>query len=150
MGIIPIYAAEGVNVVESTYIKGDETKECLYSEDDENYLQITQIVPNSQSVKIETYIEDHKLLISGVIKEGTKVTLKVRNENEETEEVSEERYRLVSTGTFTQPIEIKEGKNEILVFYSNEEDAIDNYIMFEVIQASKASMIAIKDYLVMG
>ena len=139
-----LYASEeGYNVQESTYVKGDKTYECLESINDKGYLQITQIVPNSQNVKISTYVDDNKLLISGIVSKGTEVTIKVYNENAK-EPTSTD--TLVSTGTFSQSLEIKEGENQIVVAYKK--GNVDDYVKFKVTRASEASINAIKTFIV--
>ena len=142
-----LYAAEtaGENVTESTYTKNDKTYECLTSVDDNGYLTITQIVPNSSNVKIKTYVEDKKLLISGVVNKGTQVTIKVYNKVYKDGEPKE--YILTSTGTFSQSLEIQEGTNTIVLSYCNKREEIDNHIIFEVTKIDDETVNACKDFL---
>ena len=140
-----IYAGEaevGENVTEETYTKNGKTYECLTSVSDGGYLQITQIVPNSSNVKISTYVDDSKLLISGVVSKGTEITIKVYNGGEEQD------YPVVSTGTFSQSLEIEEGENKIVIAYANKKDGISDHIMIEVTRAEEESINRIKDFLV--
>lgn len=143
-----LYAAEsmtGVNVTEGTYIKNGKTYECLYSADDDSYLQITQIIPNSQNVKINTYVDDNRLLISGVISKETELTIKVFNKGKEE---ATSMYSLVSTGTFTQSVEIPEGENKIIISYNNKKADIENHMAFIVTRAKEQSITQIKNFLV--
>lgn len=137
-----IYASEGINITEEIDIKDDEVVEYLASTNDDGYLKITQIVPNSQNVRMSTYIEDNKLLVSGVVRRGTFITIKVFNED------YEEEYELRSRGTFSQSMTIREGENKIIVNYNNERDEIEDYIMFTVTRAPEQSILAIKNFLV--
>lgn len=142
-----IYAAEsevGENVTEGTYKKNSKTYECLSSVSDGGYLQITQIVPNSSNVKISTYVDDSKLLISGVVNKGTEITIKVYNSGVE----QGDPYSLVSTGTFSQSLEVEEGVNKIVIAYANKNDGIADHIMIEVTRAEAESINKIKDFLV--
>lgn len=142
-----IYAAEtGENVTESTYTKNDKTYECLTSVNDNGYLTITQIVPNSSNVKINTYVDDNKLLISGIVNKGTQVAIKVYNKVYKDGEPLE--YALTSTGTFSQSLEVLEGNNTIVLAYSNKKDDIDDHIVFEVTKMNEETVNAFKDFLI--
>lgn len=136
---------ESANVEESTYQKSGEIYECLVSDD--GYLRITQIIPTSSDVRINTYVDDDKLLISGTVAKGTEIIIKVYNEVSEEEA---EAYPLTSTGTFTQSIIIPEGQNRIIISYSNEVDEIEDYIKFSVSRIPKKSIEAIKNFIVTG
>lgn len=142
-----IYAAEsaGENVTESTYTKNDKTYDCLTSVNDKGYLTITQIVPNSSNVKINTYVDDYKLLISGVVNKGTQVAIKVYNKQFNDGQAQE--YTLTSTGTFSQALEIQEGDNTIVIAYSNKKDEVEDHIAFEVTKMAEETVNACKDFL---
>lgn len=141
-----IYANDNcVNVKESTYEKNGKTYDCLSSEADNGYLQITQIIQNSQNVKLATSTFDNKLLISGIVKKDTEVSIKVYKKDAEDPETE---YTLTSTGKFSQSVEIPEGENRIMVSYKNGSDKVEDYIVFIVSRGSEESMEAIKGFIV--
>ena len=141
---------EGYNIeVKSTTDKDGKTVEYLASVDDDGYLRITQILQNSQNVKINTSTYEGNLLISGKAEKDTELTIKVYNGVDESEEASTyENIKVGTTETFSQSVEVQEGYNTIVITYSNEEDKIDNYITFYVTRGSVENMEAIKTYLV--
>lgn len=148
-----IYASttnEGYNIeVKSTTDKDGKAVEYLSSVDDNGYLRITQILQNSQNIKINTSTYDSSLLISGKVAKDTMLTIKVYNGADEKKATSTyEDITVGTTETFSQPIEVNEGDNTIVMTYSNKKDKIDNYITFYVTRGSKENMKAIKTYLV--
>ena len=145
-----IYAsdnAEGYNVkVEQTTDKNGKTVEYLASVSDNGYLRITQIIQNSQNVKIDTSTFEGKLLISGKIKKDTEVTIKVFNQSDE-EAAATYNLSVGVTEAFSQSVEIAEGDNTIIISYTNKKDNKEDYISFFVSRGSKENMEEIKSYL---
>ena len=119
--------------------------EYLASVSDNGYLRITQIIQNSQNVKINTSTFEGKLLISGKIKKDTEVTIKVFNQSDE--EAATYNLSVGVTEAFSQSVEIAEGDNTIIISYTNKKDNKEDYISFFVSRGSKENMEEIKSYL---
>ena len=144
-----VYASElneGHNIEAKTVEKDGKNVEYLVSTNDNGYLRITQIIQNSQNVKINTSTYDSKLLLSGKISKGTAVTIKIFNEADE-EKAQIYELTVGATETFSQAAEIREGDNTIVIYYANKKDGKEDYVTFYVSRESKESMKAIQSYL---
>ena len=144
-----VYASElneGYNIEAKTVEKDGKNVEYLVSTNDNGYLRITQIIQNSQNVKINTSTYDSKLLLSGKISKGTEVTIKIFNEADE-EKAQIYELTVGATETFSQAAEIREGDNTIVIYYTNKKDGKEDYVTFYVSRESKESMKAIQSYL---
>lgn len=124
-----IYAnetSEGYNIEQATIIKNDKEVEVLQSKDN-GYLKITQIGQNSQNVKVTTSTFNDKILISGMVCQGTELTINIYQD----EECQNSYNTLVGlTGSFSQTVDVAEGNNKVFVAYKNSEDGTDNYVAF--------------------
>lgn len=144
-----IYAnelSEGYNVAAKTVEKDGKNVEYLVSTSDNGYLRITQIIQNSQNVKVNTSTYDSKLLLSGKVSKGTEITIKIFNEaNEKEAQIYE--LTVGATETFSQAAEVKEGANTIVIYYTNKKDGKEDYVTFYVSRAPKENMKAIQSYL---
>lgn len=144
-----IYAnelSEGYNVAAKTVEKDGKNVEYLVSTSDNGYLRITQIIQNSQNVKVNTSTYDSKLLLSGKVSKGTEITIKIFNEaNEKEAQIYE--LTVGATETFSQAAEVKEGANTIVIYYTNKKDGKEDYLTFYVSRESKENMKAIQSYL---
>lgn len=137
---------EGYNIEAKTAEKDGKNVEYLASISDNGYLRITQIIQNSQNVKINTSTYDSKLLLSGKVSKDTEITIKIFNEaNEEEAQIYE--LTVGATGTFSQAAEVQEGDNTIVIYYVNKKDGKEDYVTFHVSRESTASMQAIQSYL---
>ena len=144
-----VYASElneGHNIEAKTVEKDGKNVEYLVSTNDNGYLRITQIIQNSQNVKINTSTYDSKLLLSGKISKGTEVTIKIFNEADE-EKAQIYELTVGATETFSQAAEIREGDNTIVIYYANKKDGKEDYVTFYVSRESKENMKAIQSYL---
>lgn len=144
-----VYASElneGHNIEAKTVEKDGKNVEYLVSTNDNGYLRITQIIQNSQNVKINTSTYDSKLLLSGKISKGTAVTIKIFNEADE-EKAQIYELTVGATETFSQAAEIREGDNTIVIYYANKKDGKEDYVTFYVSRESKENMKAIQSYL---
>ena len=144
-----VYASElneGHNIEAKTVEKDGKNVEYLVSTNDNGYLRITQIIQNSQNVKINTSTYDSKLLLSGKISKGTEVTIKIFNEADE-EKAQIYELTVGATETFSQAAEIREGDNTIVIYYTNKKDGKEDYVTFYVSRESKENMKAIQSYL---
>lgn len=144
-----IYASEvqeGHNIEAKTVTKDGRNIEYLISTSDNGYLRITQIIQNSQNVRVNTSTYDNKLLLSGKASKGTALTIKIFNQGDEEDAQA---YELVvgATETFSQAAEIREGDNTIVIYYTNKKDGKEDYVTFYVNRESKENMKAIKSYL---
>lgn len=137
---------EGHNIEAKTAEKDGKNVEYLVSTNDNGYLRITQIIQNSQNVKINTSTYDSKLLLSGKVSKETEITIKIFNEADE-EEAQIYELTVGATGTFSQAAEIREGDNTIVIYYVNKKDGIEDYVTFYVSRESTANMLAIQSYL---
>ena len=145
-GVVYANEFEEHNIEAKTIEKDGKNIEYLVSVSDNGYLRITQIIQNSQNVKINTSTYDNKLLLSGKVNKGTDITIKIFNEtNEEDAQVFE--LAVGATSTFSQAAEVREGDNTIVIYYVNKKDGIEDYVTFQVIRESKESMKAIESYL---
>lgn len=144
-----IYAnelSEGYNVEAKTVEKDGKNVEYLVSTSDNGYLRVTQIIQNSQNVKVNTSTYDSKLLLSGKVSKGTAITIKIFNEaNEEEAQIYE--LTVGATETFSQAAEVKEGANTIVIYYTNKNDGKEDYVTFYVSREPKENMKAIQSYL---
>ncbi len=143
-----VYASdfEGHNIEAKTVEKDGKNVEYLVSVSDDGYLRITQIIQNSQNVKINTSTYDSNLLLSGKANKGTEITIKIFNEtNEEEAQVYE--LTVGATETFSQATEVREGDNTIVIYYANKKDGIEDYVTFRVSRESTENMKAIQSYL---
>lgn len=144
-----IYAGEigeGHNIEAKTVEKDGKNVEYLVSTNDNGYLRITQIIQNSQNVKINTSTYDSKLLLSGKVSKDTEITIKIFNEVDE-EEAQIYELTVGATGTFSQAAEIREGDNTIVIYYVNKKDGKEDYVTFYVSRESTENMLAIQSYL---
>ena len=144
-----VYASElneGHNIEAKTVEKDGKNVEYLVSTNDNGYLRITQIIQNSQNVKINTSTYDSKLLLSGKISKGTAVTIKIFNEADE-EKAQIYELTVGATETFSQAAEVREGDNTIVIYYTNKKDGKEDYVTFYVSRESKENMKAIQSYL---
>lgn len=144
-----VYASElneGHNIEAKTVEKDGKNVEYLVSTNDNGYLRITQIIQNSQNVKINTSTYDSKLLLSGKISKGTEVTIKIFNEADE-EKAQIYELTVGATETFSQAAEVREGDNTIVIYYTNKKDGKEDYVTFYVSRESKENMKAIQSYL---
>lgn len=137
---------EGHNIEAKTVEKDGKNVEYLVSTNDNGYLRITQIIQNSQNVKINTSTYDSKLLLSGKVSKDTEITIKIFNEADE-EEAQIYELTVGATGTFSQAAEIREGDNTIVIYYVNKKDGKEDYVTFYVSRESTENMLAIQSYL---
>lgn len=137
---------EGHNIEAKTVEKDGKNVEYLVSTNDNGYLRITQIIQNSQNVKINTSTYDSKLLLSGKVSKDTEITIKIFNEVDE-EEAQIYELTVGATGTFSQVAEIREGDNTIVIYYVNKKDGKEDYVTFYVSRESTENMLAIQSYL---
>ena len=137
---------EGHNIEAKTMTKDGRNIEYLISTNDNGYLRITQIIQNSQNVRVSTSTYDNKLLLSGKVNKGTALTIKIFNQGKEEDA---QVYDLVvgATETFSQAAEIREGDNTIVIYYTNKKDGKQDYVSFYVNRESTENMKAIKSYL---
>lgn len=145
-----VYASdlnEGYNIEAKTVEKDGKNVEYLVSTNDNGYLRITQIIQNSQNVKVNTSTYDSKLLLSGKVSKGTALTIKIFNEADED---NAQIYELTvgATETFSQATEVREGDNTIVIYYTNKKDGKEDYVTFYVSRESTENMKAIQSYLV--
>ncbi len=144
-----VYCAEAKahNVTAVSDQKNGKTIEYLLSDD--NYLRITQIVQNSNKVKINTSTFDNKLMLSGQAPKGTKLAIKVFNEAAGEKPTSTFDITVGTIGSFSQSIDIKEGNNKIIINYSNNDKKkpVKDYISFFVTRGKASDENAIKSYL---
>jgi len=144
-----LYANEFVephNIEAKTVEKDGKDVEYLVSANDDGYLRITQIIQNSQNVKINTSTYDSKLLLSGKVSKETTLTIKIFNEAKE-EEAQIYELTVGATETFSQAAEVREGDNTIVIHYVNKKDGIEDYVTFHVSRESTENMKAIQSYL---
>lgn len=144
-----VYAAENntsYNIEAKTADKDGKTVEYLISND--GYLRITQIIQNSQNVKINTSTFDNKLLLSGKVSKGTELTIKIFNDSNGEEPTDTFEISVGATEVFSQAAEVKEGNNTIIINYSNKNDGVKDYVTFFVNRGAAQDMEAIKSYLV--
>lgn len=144
-----LYASEvqeGHNIEAKTLTKDGKNVEYLVSTSDNGYLRITQIIQNSQNVRVNTSTYDNKLLLSGKVNKGTALTIKIFNQSDEE---NAQVYDLVvgATETFSQAAEIREGDNTIVIYYVNKKEGKEDYVSFYVKRESTENMKAIKSYL---
>lgn len=146
-----VYASEtneghNIQVVETTD-KNGKVIEYLESVDDDGYLRITQIVQNSQNVKINTSTFEGSLLISGKVNKNTNLTIKVFHDTDVEQPSVTYDVTVGTTEAFSQPIEIGEGESTIIVNYMNKKDNKEDYVTFYVSRGTVEKMIEIKSYL---
>lgn len=134
------------NIEAKTVEKDGKNVEYLVSTNDDGYLRITQIIQNSQNVKINTSTYDSKLLLSGKVNKETTLTIKIFNEAKE-EEAQIYELTVGATETFSQAAEVREGDNTIVIHYVNKKDGIEDYVTFHVSRESTENMKAIQSYL---
>lgn len=138
-----IYAndtSEGYNIERKSVTRNNKQVEILQSQDG-GYLQITQIGQNSQSVKIATSTFDERISVSGKANKGTEITIDVYQ--------GDECYYTYSTsvgitGTFSQTLDILEGKNKVFIYYKNSGDHVDDYVVIAITRESAANMEKLK------
>lgn len=136
-------SSEGYNIETTTVVNNDLEVEILQSQDN-GYLQITQIGQNSQNVKITTSTFDEKILVSGKVAKGTSITFKVYQNKKCLSTYSS---LVGATGIFSQTLDLKEGDNEVYLYYTNSQDDKDNYVMITIRKESAESMETLKTWI---
>lgn len=134
-----IYAndsSEGYNIEKATMTKEDEEVEILQSKDG-GYLKITQIGQNSKSVKVATSTFDEQVLISGMANRGTNLIIDVYQDDTCQNSYS---TSVGVTQTFSQALELLEGKNKVFIYYTNAKDGIEDYVVLSINRESAADM----------
>lgn len=119
-----LFAGEGYNIEAVASNKGN-----ILSSMDDGYLQITQVGQNSQSVKILTSTFDSKITLSGKAKKGTKIRIKVYQNDS-----CLNKYDVVVgiTETFTQTLDLAAGENKVYIYYTNNADGTNNNVMITI------------------
>ena len=129
-------SSEGYNIENTTVLKNNQEVEILQSQDG-GYLKITQIGQNSQSVKVATSTFDERVLINGRAKKGTDLIIDVYQDNE-----CQNSYNtsVGATETFSQMLDILEGYNKIFIYYTNNEDNVEDYVVLSISRESAKNM----------
>ena len=132
-------SSEGHNIESTTIVKNDKQVEILQSQD--HYLQITQIGQNSQSVKVSTSTFDERILISGTAKKGTNLKIEVYQGNDCSSSYD---TSVGITETFSQILDILEGNNKVLLYYTNSDDGVNDYVSISIRRESAENMEKLK------
>lgn len=132
-------SSEGYNIEKTTAMKNNKEVEILQSKD--GYLKITQIGQNSQNVKVATSTFDEKILISGRANKGTSLIIGVYQEDKQVDQYS---TSVGSKETFSQTVDILEGNNDVHIYYKNENDGVDDYVIISICRESVENMEKLK------
>lgn len=113
------------NVKADTVKKEDKMIEMLVSEDE--YVRITQ------PTKVNTFTFESKMNIAGETKQGTDIVIEVYNTKLDKDNIPLPQdavvYKMNTVGvteTFNQLIDLAEGKNTVVLIYSNDKDKKNN------------------------
>ena len=134
-------SSEGYNIETATVLKNDKEVEILKSQDD--YLKISQIGQNSQSIKIATSTFDEKILVSGRVSKGTNLKFEVYQDEKCLNTYS---TTVGITETFSQMLDIVEGNNKVFIYYQNSNDGTDDYVVISIRREPAESMEKLKTW----